>query len=85
MDELIKANAGFNDALLGLGAGLVDVTKAAVVERRRKRLLSALAKHGWSSVKEAAQAVDKGSWEAIKGVGPVLAKVMREWLAESVV
>ena len=53
-----------------------------LTERRRRRLLTVLQSHGWQSVQEAAKAVDKGAWESIKGVGPVLAKVMREWLAE---
>jgi hypothetical protein len=50
--------------------------------RRRNRLLSALRKHGWETVQEAARVVDKGEYESINGVGPVLARVMREWLAE---
>jgi hypothetical protein len=33
-------------------------------------------------VQEAARVVDKGEYESINGVGPVLARVMREWLAE---
>jgi hypothetical protein len=44
--------------------------------------MSALRKHGWETVQEAARVVDKGEYESINGVGPVLAKTMREWLAE---
>jgi predicted flap endonuclease-1-like 5' DNA nuclease len=51
--------------------------------RRRNRLMSALHKLGFLSVQEIAALMDKDAdYTSINGVGPVLAKTMREWLAE---
>lgn len=54
-----------------------------LTQRRRRRLLRVLASHGWASVQEAADALDKNAYESILGVGPILVRIMREWLAES--
>lgn len=50
---------------------------------RRKRLLIALRKLGFTTVQQAAASLDKGTpLTRLKGVGPILAATMREWLAE---
>ena len=50
-------------------------------EYRLSRLLAALRRHGWHSVSEAAAALDKDAdYTSIKGVGVVLAEVMRDVL-----